>query len=54
MSCPRCRSAATVEIRMQVHAERLTMHSCVECESRWWDRDGDVVSLADVLELAAA
>jgi transposase-like protein len=54
MTCPTCRSAALVEIGLNVRDERVTMHSCSMCEHRWWDRGGERVSLPSVLELVAA
>ncbi len=53
MTCPNCRSRDLVEIRMQHHAEKITMHSCQVCERRWWDRDGEQVGLRSVLDLVA-
>jgi len=54
MTCPHCHSRDLVEIRMQLHAERVTMHSCPACECRWWDRGGESVGLNSVLDLVAA
>ena len=54
MTCPHCHSRDLVEIRMQLHAETVTMHSCQACERRWWDRDGRSVGLRSVLDLVAA
>jgi transposase-like protein len=54
MTCPHCHSHDLVEIRMQLHAETVTMHSCQACERRWWDRDGRSVGLRSVLDLVAA
>ncbi len=54
MTCPHCRSRDLVEIRMQLHAEKVTMHSCQTCERRWWDRGGEAVGLRSVLDLVAA
>jgi hypothetical protein len=28
------------------------MHSCIRCETRWWDQDGRRVALHHVLHLA--
>jgi hypothetical protein len=38
-------------IRLQVGGRDLTLHSCVRCEQRWWDRDGKMVYLDHVLDL---
>lgn len=54
MTCPICRSAALVEIGLNVHDQQVTMHSCSTCESRWWDRGGERMSLPSVLEFVAA
>jgi transposase-like protein len=54
MTCPSCRSTALVEIRLTLHDQLVTMHSCSTCERRWWDKGGQQVSLPSVLELVAA
>ncbi len=54
MTCPQCSSRDLVEIRMQLQAEKVTMHSCPTCETRWWDRGGESVALRSVLDLVAA
>ena len=54
MRCPTCRSTALIEIGLKLRDESVTMHSCSMCESRWWDMDGERVSLPSVLELVAA
>ncbi|HEX3621606.1 MAG TPA: hypothetical protein VHT97_04750 [Acidimicrobiales bacterium] len=54
MRCPTCRSAALIEIGLTVREEKVTMHSCSMCESRWWDKGGQRVSLPSVLELVAS
>jgi len=53
MTCPYCNSRDLVEIRMELHAELVTMHSCPGCEHRWWDRGGESVGLRSVLDLVA-
>jgi hypothetical protein len=40
-----------VEIGMTLAQRRVTMHSCSRCETRWWDRDGEVIGLRGVLGL---
>lgn len=54
MTCLYCRSRDVVEISMELHSEKVTMHSCPACERRWWDRDGQSVGLGSVLDLVAA
>lgn len=52
MSCPNCRTSQLVEIGMNVGENRVTMHSCSRCDTRWWERDGRRVAVNGVLELA--
>ena len=54
MPCPNCRSARLVEIAMTLRDQRVTLHSCPACEQRWWDSEGETITLPSVLELAAA
>jgi transposase-like protein len=51
MKCPGCKRGAVVEIGMNLSQSRITMHACSRCETRWWDRDGEVVGLRNVLSL---
>jgi len=43
-----------VEIGLRVKDQTITMHSCSMCESRWWDKAGERVTLPSVLELVAS
>lgn len=52
MKCPKCRATRLVEIGMILRDNRLTMHSCPTCETRWWDREGEKVAIGGVLALA--
>jgi hypothetical protein len=52
MSCPNCRVSQLVEIGMNVGENRVTMHSCSRCDTRWWERDGRRVAVNGVLQLA--
>ena len=53
MTCPICRRHRLVEIRVDLGDAEVTLHSCSACDARWWDRDGEPLSLADVLALTA-
>ena len=53
MSCPNCRTKKLVEIAMTLRERRVVRHSCSSCELRWWDVEGKLVDLDNVLELAA-
>lgn len=54
MRCPACRSTDLVEIHLRPRGELVTMRSCSRCESRWWHKGGELVSLPSVLEIVAA
>lgn len=54
MPCPKCRAMQLVEIALVLGGNRLTMHSCPACETRWWDREGERVGVDRVLDLAAS
>jgi hypothetical protein len=53
MACPVCRASKLVEIGINLGDNRVTLHSCSRCDTRWWDRDGDKVAVNGVLHLAA-
>ena len=52
MKCPICRRSQLVEIDLALGDQRVTMHSCSRCDSRWWDSDGQSLALPNVLEMA--
>ena len=53
MDCPQCGAAEVIEIRHTLENDvELLFFSCHRCEEKWWDRDGKVVELREVLDLA--
>lgn len=53
MDCPQCGAAEVIEIRHKLESDvELFFFSCHRCEEKWWDRDGKVVELREVLDLA--
>jgi formate dehydrogenase maturation protein FdhE len=53
MYCPECRSDDSMEIEITLRdADPVRFLSCRRCETKWWLRDGEMVSLDDVLDLA--
>ncbi len=40
-----------MEIDLNFSESRVTMHACSRCDTRWWDRDGQVIELGRVLAL---
>ena len=53
MTCPVCRTRQLVEIGINLGENRVTLHSCSRCDTRWWDRDGSQVAVDRVLTLAS-
>ena len=54
MRCPHCGAAELIVIRVALAASQFAMHSCPQCESRWWDIDGRLVALDQVLSTVSA
>ena len=53
MTCPSCRSTRLVVIEFVVRGESVRMLSCPGCDTRWWERNGELVDLRGVLDLAS-
>lgn len=53
MKCPEC-GGGLVKIGVSLGDTTIAMHSCSRCDRRWWERDGQLIDLKDVLQLAAA
>jgi hypothetical protein len=52
--CPSCRKSELTTIDLRMAGQPMTMHSCPDCELRWWiDSEGRRVDLGGVLALAA-
>jgi len=52
MRCPGCRKTQLVEIGVTLSERRVVVHSCSRCDIRWWDSNGELLPLTDVLLLA--
>ena len=52
MTCPRCRGGRLVVIDLVLQGEDVRLHSCSNCDTRWWERNGEQLALDNVLELA--
>ena len=53
MSCPVCNAGQIVQITVELGSERMVLHSCSRCDTRWWDdASGNRMSLENVLTLA--
>ncbi len=54
MSCPNCRGENTTEIIIHLKDEEtVQFYSCRKCEAKWWEREGDAIDLAEVLQMAS-
>ena len=53
MQCPRCGIEEVIEIHQKLPdgTEVDFFFSCHKCDEKWWDRDGELIDLRDVLEL---
>ena len=54
MHCPRCNRSRLVEIALKVGDRQLRMRNCSNCDTRWWDSEGEALELPGVLELASS
>jgi len=51
--CPTCAKRTLIAIGVTIGEDRVTMHSCSQCGTRWWEHEGRRLELPKVLELAA-
>lgn len=52
MDCPQCGARDVIEIDHRLpDGVQLYFFSCPRCEEKWWDREGEQVTLQEVLEL---
>jgi transcription elongation factor Elf1 len=49
-TCPECNQGDVISITMNVSGRDLSFSTCHACEAKWWDRDGESVVLADVID----
>ena len=48
--CPTCGSRELMRVDLTVEHQPMAFMTCPNCESRWWERDGDPLPLEAVLE----
>ena len=56
MRCPRCAGEAITNIAIDADAKdekSLMFYSCRRCEEKWWERDGAMIELREVLDLTS-
>ena len=49
---PECKQGDLITISMSVCDRDLMFTTCHMCESKWWFRDGELVPLTSVIDLA--
>lgn len=55
LCCPRCRGSDITEIAIDLKPENdIKFYSCRLCEEKWWEREGGVIRLEEVIDLTAA
>ena len=52
--CPRCKRSRLVEIALKIGSRPVRMRNCSNCDTRWWDSDGEAMPLTGVLQLASS
>ena len=53
--CPSCGSNDITAIGIDLRAgSELNFFSCRVCEEKWWQRDGERMDLADVIDLTGS
>ena len=54
MRCPHCggHDCARIHINLK-DSESLRFFSCRICEARWWEHEGDPITLDEALDLTA-
>ena len=53
MLCPTCNTRRVLAIGVHLGEKNVVLHSCSACEKRWWEENGEIIELTDVLELAS-
>jgi hypothetical protein len=48
--CANCGSADVLRVELSLQGEPAWFTDCHRCEVHWWERDGAVLPLAEVLE----
>ena len=53
MKCPECGVEDVIEIEQRLpDGTEVHFCACHKCENKWWDRDGQSITLSEVLDIA--
>ena len=50
-TCPTCGANELMSVRLVVAESPMEFTSCQACEGRWWERDGEMLTLDSVLTM---
>ena len=50
-TCPTCGANELMSVRLVVAESPMAFTSCQACEGRWWERDGEMLTLDSVLTM---
>ena len=50
-ACPDCGAHELMSVRLVVADSPVEFTSCQACEGRWWEREGETITLDSVLTL---
>jgi DNA-directed RNA polymerase subunit M/transcription elongation factor TFIIS len=50
-TCPTCGADELMSVRLVVAESPMEFTSCQACEGRWWERDGEMLTLDSVLTM---
>ena len=52
--CGSCGQNSVIQIEMTLpDGTEVVFCSCHDCEARWWDNDGDVISVDGIIDLVS-
>jgi Zn-finger nucleic acid-binding protein len=53
LTCNTCGQSSVIEIELTLpDGSEVVFCSCHRCESKWWDRDGEVLDLDALIDVA--
>ncbi|MFN2524909.1 MAG: hypothetical protein ABR505_01380 [Actinomycetota bacterium] len=52
LRCSDCGADDCLQIEIRLQDDVVSFFACRNCESKWWEREGDTIALDEVLSLA--
>lgn len=54
LTCVSCGQSSVIEIEMKLpDGTEVVFCSCHVCEARWWDKEGEAVSVEGIIDLVS-